>query len=166
MLPALIALGLLFRRFSHAVRVVGIKADIHPTLILGLFSLLVIIDQPLRLLLGHITRNDPTGGLTQVGAGIYGIVFLLVSVCIIAPIAEEILYRGVLFRSLSNRIGVLFAALLSSVIFASLHFYDFYGLASVATFGIGCALLYQATGSLVNVVALHMLYNTSIILPE
>ena len=99
-------------------------------------------------------------------SGIFGLVFLIVSACLVAPIAEEILYRGILFRSLANKTGVLAAAVLSSVVFASLHFYDFYGFASVATFGLVCALLYQATGSLSNVVLLHMLYNTSITLPQ
>jgi membrane protease YdiL (CAAX protease family) len=72
----------------------------------------------------------------------------------------------VLHRSLSNKMGVLAAAVISSVVFASLHFYDIYGLASVATFGFVCALAYQSTGSLLNVIALHMLYNASITLPE
>lgn len=67
---------------------------------------------------------------------------------------------------IKNKTGALAAALTSSVIFASLHFYDHYGLTSNATFGFVCALPYQSTGSPVNVVALHMFYNTSITLPE
>ena len=140
--------------------------DIHPPLLLGLLSLLIVIDQPLRWALGRFTAEDPTGGLSYADSGIFGLVFLIVSSCIFAPLAEETLYRGILHRSLANRMGVLGGALLSSVIFASLHFYDWYGLASVATFGFICALTYQSTGSLINVVALHMLYNTSITLPE
>jgi len=134
--------------------------------LLGLFSLLVVIDQFLRWALGSFTMEDPTGGLSYADSGISGLVFLIVSACLVAPLAEEILYRGILFRSLANKTGVLAAAVISSVVFASLHFYDFYGLASVATFGFVCALLYQSTGSLSNVVVLHMLYNTSITLPE
>ena len=121
---------------------------------------------PLRWALGKFTADDPTGGLSHADAGISGLVFLIVSACLIAPLAEEILYRGILHRSLANRMGVLAGALLSSAIFASLHFYDWYGLASVATFGFICALAYQSTGSLIDVVALHMLYNFSITLPE
>ena len=73
---------------------------------------------------------------------------------------------GVLFRSCRNRLGVIPAALLSSVVFALLHFYDGYGLASVGVFGFSCALLYSATGSLTSVIALHMLYNTAIKIPD
>ncbi|MBC7979907.1 MAG: CPBP family intramembrane metalloprotease [Armatimonadetes bacterium] len=165
-LPALIALGLLFRRASHIPRSIGLDAHLHPPVLLGLFSLLVILDQPLRWLLGSFTREDPTGGLSYSDSGIFGLVFLVISACLVAPLAEEILYRGVLYRSLSNKLGVIAAALLSSIIFAAFHFYDVYGLASVAIFGFICALLYQATGSLINVIALHMLYNASITLPE
>ncbi len=166
LLPALIALGLLFRRPSHAARTIGLTGQVHPPLILGLFALLVLIDQPLRWALGRFTAEDPTGGLSYTEAGIFGLVLVIVSSCVVAPLAEEILYRGVLHRSLSNRMGALAAAVISSVVFASLHFYDIYGLASVATFGFICALTYQSTGSLINVIALHMLYNASITLPE
>lgn len=166
LLPALIALGLLFRKPSHAIRTIGLNGHVHPPFILGLFALLVLIDQPLRWALGRFTAEDPTGGLSYMESGISGLVFLIVSTCVVAPLAEEILYRGVLHRSLSNRMGVLAAAVISSVVFASLHFYDIYGLASVATFGFICALAYQSTGSLIDVIALHMLYNASITLPE
>lgn len=166
LLPALIALGLLFRRPSHAVRTIGLSGHVHPPVILGLFALLVLIDQPLRWALGRFTVADPTGGLSYTETGIFGLVIVIASSCVVAPLAEEILYRGVLHRSLSNRMGVLAAAVISSVVFASLHFYDIYGLASVATFGFICALTYQSTGSLLNVIALHMLYNASITLPE
>ncbi len=165
-LPTLIALALLFRKPSHIPRRIGLNGHIHPPVLIGLFALLVLLDQPLRWALGRFTAEDPTGGLSYADSGLFGLAFLVISACVIAPLSEEILYRGILYRSLANKMGVLGAALVSSVIFASLHFYDYYGLASVATFGFVCALLYQATGSLVNVVALHMLYNVSITLPE
>ena len=165
-LPTLIALGLLFKRARHIPRALGLNAGLHPPVLIGLFALLTILDQGLRWGLGRFTAIDPTGGLSHVDAGLFGLAFLIVSACLIAPISEEILYRGILHRSLSNRMGVLAAAIISSVIFASLHFYDIYGLASVATFGFICALLYQSTGSMIDIIALHMLYNTSITLPE
>lgn len=165
-MPTLIALGLLFKKARHIPRTLGLNGNIHPPVLIGLFALLTLLDQGLRWGLGRFTAADPAGGLSYVDAGIFGLVFLVVSACIIAPVSEEILYRGILHRSLSNRMGVLAAAVISSGIFASLHFYDVYGLASVATFGFVCALLYQATGSMVDIIALHMLYNTSITLPE
>lgn len=166
MLPPLIALGLLFRRPSHGIRVMGGDRPIFVKAVLGMFSLLMIIDQVLRRVMGIDGSNEPGGGLSLGDAGGWGLAFTVISACLLAPVAEEIIYRGVLFRSCRNRMGVVPAALLSSVIFAILHFYNGYGLASVAIFGFSCALLYSGTGSLATVIALHMLYNASIKIPE
>jgi membrane protease YdiL (CAAX protease family) len=166
LLPALIALGLLFRRPSHAMRVLGLGPSLAPAAILGMFSLLMIVDLLLRGVIGGGDPTEPGGGLSAGEAGLWGLAFAVVSACLLAPLAEEILYRGVLFRSLWTRLGVLPAAVLSSAVFAVLHFYDGYGLASVGVFGFACALLYAATGSLTSCVALHLLYNSAIILPE
>ena len=165
-LPTFIALALLFKDYRHIPRVMGLNGAINPPLLLGAFSLLVLMDQPLRWALAGFTREDPTGGLSYADTGMFGLIFLVVSACLVGPLTEEILYRGVLFRSISNKMGVFIGAIASSVIFASLHFYDIYGLASVGIFGLVCALLYQSTGSLLNVVILHMLYNATITLPE
>ena len=166
LLPSLIALALLFRKPSHAARVMGLARQISVPLVLGMFSLLMILDLVLRWAMAGAGLNNPGGGLSLGDAGLWGLAFAVVSACLLAPVAEEILYRGVLFRSCRNRLGVVPAALLSSAVFAVLHFYDSYGLASVGVFGISCALLYSGTGSLSTVIALHMLYNTAIKIPE
>jgi len=166
MLPSLIALGLLFRRPSHAIRVMGLDQPIALKAILGVFSLLMIVDQILGWSIGRMESSEPGGGLSLGDSGLWGLAFALISACLLAPVAEEVLYRGVLFRSCRNKLGVIPAALGSSVVFALLHFYDGYGLASVGIFGFSCALLYSATGSLTSVIALHMLYNITIKIPE
>lgn len=166
LLPPLIALGLLFKRPSHASRVMGLDRRVQVKAVLGMFSMLMVADQVLRLAMGENGSNSPGGGLSLADSGLWGLVFALVSACLLAPVAEETLYRGVLFRACRNRLGVLPAALISSAVFALLHFYDGYGLASVAVFGFSCALLYAGTGSLTTVIALHMLYNSAIKIPE
>jgi membrane protease YdiL (CAAX protease family) len=166
MLPSLIALALLFRKPTHAIRVMGLERRIAVKTMLGMFSLLMIFDQVLRWAMNGAGSNDPGGGLSLGDAGLWGLAFTLVSACLLAPVAEEMLYRGVLFRSCRNRLGVVPAALFSSAVFATLHFYDGYGLVSVGVFGFSCALLYSGTGSLSTVIALHMLYNTAIKIPE
>ncbi len=166
MLPALIALGLLFKRPSHASRVMGLDQRVQMKAVLGMFSALVIADQILRSAMAGSGSNNPGGGLSLADSGLWGLVFTLVSACFLAPVTEEMLYRGVLFRAARNRIGVIPAALVSSTVFALLHFYDGYGLASVAVFGFSCALVYAGTGSLTTVIVLHMLYNSAIKIPE
>jgi membrane protease YdiL (CAAX protease family) len=166
LLPALIALGLLFRRPGHALRVMGLNRPIAVGAVLGTYSLLILIDQGLRSAMAYGGSNEPGGGLSLGDAGLWGLAFAVISTCFLAPVSEEILYRGVLFRALRNRLGVISAALLSAVVFATLHFYDSFGLVSVGVFGLSCALVYSATGSLTTAIALHILYNASIKIPE
>jgi membrane protease YdiL (CAAX protease family) len=165
-LPTLIALGLIFRKPRHAVRVMGLDRKPDTRTVLGTFSLLMLIDQVLRKLMAPDSASNPGGGLSLAEVGPWGLVLALITACLLAPLAEEILYRGVLFRSIKNRLGVLPGAVISSLIFALLHFYDGYGLVSVGVFGFFCALVYAATGSLTTAIALHLLYNFSIKMPE
>lgn len=165
-LPALIALALLFKQPSHAIRVLGLNAPPNFKAVFGMFTLLIGIDQILLAALGSTYSNDPGGGLSLGDAGFWGLAFALISACLLAPIAEEVLYRGVLFRALMNRIGVIPGAMASTAVFAVLHFYNGYGLLSVAVFGFSCALIYAGCASLTTVIALHMLYNASIKIPE
>ena len=166
LLPPLIAIGLLFRRPSHAGRVLGFGKPFAAQTILGLFALLMIGELILRRSIGSEGSSQPGGGLSIGEAGLWGLAFAITSACVLAPLAEETLYRGVLFRSLWNRLGVIPSAFMSSAVFALFHFYDGYGLASVGIFGFSCALLYAATGSLGASIVLHMLYNSAIKIPN
>ncbi len=164
LLPTLIAIGFLFKQPKHAVRVLGLKGPAHLPMVLAVYALLVAAGAGLNLVLGT-TDTEPGGGLSLADAGWSGLVFAIVSACLVAPVAEEILYRGVLFRSLANRTGILAAAALSAVIFSAVHFYDLHGFLSVAIFGFAAALLYAATGSLMPAILLHVIHNVLIKIP-
>ena len=166
-LPAMVALGFLFRRGRHAMDRLGLAARPDLFLVLGSFSLLTLFDQILQHLLADTMPPDPTGGLSAAEAGPWGLVLAVVSACIAAPVAEEILYRGVLFRSLANWTRVPAGILISSVVFALVHYqYEAYGLLSVGILGAACALCYAATGRLATAILLHMLYNFVLKVPE
>lgn len=51
----------------------------------------------------------------------YMLVINIISVCLIAPIVEEILFRGILFRNLSYRYSFLFSSIYSSFLFSFFH---------------------------------------------
>ena len=166
LLPTLIAVGLLFRRGRHVVRVFGLNRLPSWPLVLGAFALLVWCNELVLPFLKGWSSHDPTGGLSNDEDGARGLIFALVSACLMAPLTEEVLYRGVLFRSMANRFGVLAGAVLSSGAFALVHFYDLYGLATVGLFGFVCALVFSSTRTLSAAMALHLLYNVAIKLPE
>jgi len=163
-LPTLIAVGFLFKQPKHAVRVLGLNGPPHLRMVLAVYALLVSASAGLNLLLGG-NDIEPGGGVSLADGGWQGLAFGIISACLVAPVAEEILYRGVLFRSLANRTGVWAAAALSAVIFSAVHFYDLHGFLSVATFGFAAALLYAATGSLMSAILLHVLHNVLIKIP-
>jgi membrane protease YdiL (CAAX protease family) len=49
------------------------------------------------------------------------LVFVFLTLVVLPPIAEEILFRGFLFKRLHNQVGVYIAAFITSVIFALAH---------------------------------------------
>jgi len=77
-----------------------------------------------------------------------------------APVAEEMLYRLFTFSSLQVRVGLWGGALGSAAIFALFHF-NVYWLAELITVGIGLALLYAWTGSLLCAIVAHSFINTA-----
>lgn len=87
----------------------------------------------------------------------------------VAPVVEELLFRGVALRGLMLRLGFWPAALLSSLCFASLHVQrlDVGGVlvvAAIGTLALGLCLLTRRTGRLGPAIGVHALYNAGIFL--
>ena len=86
-----------------------------------------------------------------------GNLFLFLSVVIVAPIAEELVFRGLIFKRLSQyHVG--FAMVISSLCFAMMHMNVVQG---VPTFFMGLILsyFYWKTGSLKTSIGIHLLNN-------
>ncbi len=86
------------------------------------------------------------------------LIIAAVALLVVAPITEEIVFRGFIFRGFRNKFGFIGAAFISSIIFGIAH-----GQINVAidTFALGLFLcyVYEKTGSLWVSVALHALKN-------
>ncbi len=136
----------------------------HLTLVLGLFGLYAILglaSYELEQWLGFCdTRDFLDPGL--IDSGWLGLISQLVLAGVTAPVFEEILFRGFLFTSLRSRWNVWVAALVSSLMFAGLHYYSWLGLLSIAAFGMVMCWLYQRTGSLWPGILFHALLNIQI----
>jgi len=83
---------------------------------------------------------------------------LLVVACVMAPIAEELIFRGIIFRFLRQRFGRLPALLVSAVLFGLLHA-NWAGFAPLCVLGVCFALAYEKTGDLRVAIAAHGLFN-------
>ena len=86
----------------------------------------------------------------------------LASMVILAPVIEELLFRGYLLHRWARKWGLRTAILASSVIFASLHSDP----PGAFTFAVAMCVLYLRTGSLLAPVLLHALYNLGMWLIE
>ena len=100
-------------------------------------------------------------GADQGTVGMIAAGFMVVCV---APVAEEIFFRGFFYRALRTRYSVLAAALIGGGLFGAIH-YDFSGaealliLPPLAALGFMFCLVLERTGSLYPVIALHALNN-------
>jgi hypothetical protein len=100
----------------------------------------------------NIDKLDPVGG-----------VFVALAVILVAPVSEEIFFRAFFYRALRTRLRVWSAALIDGVVFGSLHFEGVdtaITLPIIAVFGVIQCLIYERTGSLFAVIAVHALFNT------
>ncbi len=91
---------------------------------------------------------------------------LLLAAGIGAPIAEELLFRGMLFSGLRRSpLALSGAALVSTLFWTSLHAtYSPYGLALLVLIGLYFCWLRETSGSLWPPIAAHAVYNSAIVL--
>jgi membrane protease YdiL (CAAX protease family) len=97
--------------------------------------------------------------------GTFGLIVAGFMVICVAPFAEEFFFRGFFFRALRSRFSILVAALIDGLLFGVIH-YDFSGadalliLPPLAVLGFMFCLVYEKTGSLWPVIALHSFNNS------
>ena len=88
----------------------------------------------------------------------------VISSIILAPIIEELFFRGVLFNRLKIRTGVIAAMIISSAIFAIGH--EFGGITSAFLFGICMCIIYLKTDNILMTMSIHFLNNLVAVLLE
>ena len=84
-------------------------------------------------------------------------------VCVIAPLAEELLFRGYIFTALRSRAAPLAAAAMTGVLFGAIHLDPNRPVAfllPLAFLGFLLCVIYWKTGSLYPCIALHALNNS------
>jgi hypothetical protein len=90
------------------------------------------------------------------------LVLAAIAVCVFAPLAEEFLFRGFIYRSLRNWRGVIPAAIITGLAFGAVHILGspLTALPVLAVLGFVFCLLYEKTGSLYPCIALHAINNS------
>jgi membrane protease YdiL (CAAX protease family) len=87
------------------------------------------------------------------------VVLIVPTVCVFAPLCEELLFRGAIFGWLRYRLPVPLAAVISAAVFAGAHLLPPL-FPELFVFGLATALIYQTTGSTLNSFAMHATQNT------
>lgn len=92
-----------------------------------------------------IKRGDPT--------------VILIAFLLVAPVAEEIFFRGVVYNAWERERGPWVAVIGSAALFAAIHT-SLFALVPIFALGVALALLYRSTRSLAATMALHAGFNT------
>jgi hypothetical protein len=87
------------------------------------------------------------------------VVLFVLAGSLLAPVTEELLFRGILFGALRVRVGPISAGLISSFVFTLVH-RDLGTFVSLWLLGCALAYVYCRTGSLYVSMACHALLNS------
>lgn len=94
--------------------------------------------------------------------GVIGVVVLASLVVLWAPIVEELVMRGALYRHLRSRLHWLVSAVVSAMLFGVLHQYDVLMLLPVISLGLVFAAVREWRGSIIGCITGHMLHNATV----
>jgi hypothetical protein len=92
-----------------------------------------------------LERGDPT--------------VILVAFLLVAPVAEEVFFRGVAYNAWERERGPLVAVLGSAALFAAIHG-SLFAFVPIFALGVTLAMLYRRTRSLAATIAMHAGFNT------
>lgn len=177
LLAGLVIVGVLLfwlRRYHPTWReAIGFPPQIWPEVRAGLLFgvalyplILFVVGGILALLLRAISGQDvsaPEQVSTQLP--VYGTVLTIVYALVIAPAGEELFFRGILFRSLRQRYGLVIGLITSALAFGLIHYIpgawqDSVLLMGVMVFtGIALGWLHERRDNLVANIVAHMTFN-------
>lgn len=98
------------------------------------------------------------GGDAEVLSLMGGFWYTFALTVVLAPIVEEIVFRGVLFPAVAKRYGLIAGIIGSSLIFMLVHLNPIQ-MISVLPLGIYLAIMYRKTGSIYPGIILHAVWN-------
>ena len=116
------------------------------------------------LSLNHVFGDPakPAVGLHEIARlpNRFALLGLAVLAMVVAPVAEEIFFRGMLYNALRQRLTVVAAALLQAGVFSFFHNFGPAGSAAIALAGLAFAFVYEWRKTLVAPILLHLAINT------
>ena len=138
----------------------------------ALLAVLVFLTTSLVLALALGVEEESTDNVLEtLGVGESALLFAaaVLVVCVVAPIAEEIFFRGYFFTALRTSMSFVAAAVITGLVFGAIHIPNFFGgsatneliagVIALSVFGGALCLLYVRTGSLYPCIGAHAINN-------
>lgn len=156
-------------KYGRSLEELGLKwRNLGRSLGLGLGGGVIIFF--MVILLGGLLQRflpepapQPFAELVRRAQGFRDLLLPLFLGSLLAPITEEVYFRGFFYPVLKARYGTLAGQVGSSLLFALLHF-DLFRFLPLAVGGWGLAYLYERSGSLITPVVAHGTWNAIMIL--
>ncbi len=152
------ALGLSMKNWLRGV-FLGIAGYIT---ILPLFLLIVLL---ITRVSGYFDYQPPVHPLVNIffkEANPFILGGFIVLAALVAPVIEEIVFRGFIYSAVRKRAGVTLAIIVTSALFSLLHM-SIFSFLPIFFLGIVLAYLYEKTGLLISSITLHVIHNSLLI---
>ena len=130
-------------------------------ILLGMYIVAALVSAAvIKLFYGGKAENPQVKDLTGGGGFSWtSLILALITASIVAPVIEELLFRGMLYGWLRTRWSAVGGVILSAAIFSSAHAIPLI-LASIFVVGLTLAIVYEKTKSTLATMTLHSLFNT------
>lgn len=132
---------------------VGIGQGVLIFLVVTFLGMIMMIFFPVNI------QPQPIAEVLGTARDVRSMVLAIGVASVIAPLSEEIYFRGVLYPALAKLIGRNLALLAASALFGLLHF-DLIRFIPITLGGVWLTYLYEKTGSLYTSILAHATWNT------
>lgn len=159
-------MGLFYKFFLQAIKSIGknLKENLKKALLIWAVTFLLMVIAVVIIALCKIENENQNA----IDESSMNAVCGFFAICLLGPLVEELVFRGILFRWL-REYTVVFAYIASGVLFGLEHgiyfvicYGDFLQLVSVIPIvvgGIGYAIIYDKTKNILYPLVLHIIYN-------
>ncbi len=116
----------------------------------------------LFLMVAPFFSEDQTHDMLKAmhGASTPGLMLLILSSVVLAPISEEILFRGLMQSALRNLTGSAWMGIaITSVVFTAIHAPYYYSMPSLLVLSVVLGYNYERSGRLLSPILIHMIFN-------
>ena len=134
----------------------SLKYSLLGYLIFILINLILVVSGLSKVLPGFGQQENIVDQLINTNLDIYVIGF---AICILAPLVEEITFRGYIYNKFKDNYGIILSSLFTSVLFAGIHF-QFQVISAMIILSLIIHWVYEKSGGLYGAITFHIINNT------